>query len=68
MFVKSIDIKKKSMYNAGKHIFAKQTIAKMLLRRVFMITTLQIKNVGIIEDLCIDFQKGLNVLTGETGA
>ena len=68
MFAKSIDIKKKSMYNAGKHIFAKQTIAKMLLRRVFMITTLQIKNVGIIEDLCIDFQKGLNVLTGETGA
>ena len=33
-----------------------------------MITTLHIKNIGIIEDLSIDFRKGLNVLTGETGA
>ena len=33
-----------------------------------MIATLQIKNIGIIEDLSIDFRKGLNVLTGETGA
>ena len=33
-----------------------------------MITTLHIKNIGIIEDLNIDFNKGLNVLTGETGA
>ena len=33
-----------------------------------MITTLHIKNIGIIEDLSIDFQQGLNILTGETGA
>lgn len=33
-----------------------------------MITTLHIKNVGIIDDLTIDLEKGLNVLTGETGA
>ena len=33
-----------------------------------MITNLHIKNIGIIEDLNIDFNKGLNVLTGETGA
>lgn len=33
-----------------------------------MITTLHIKNIGIIEDLSIDFNQGLNVLTGETGA
>ena len=33
-----------------------------------MITTLHIKNMGIIEDLTIDFQQGFNVLTGETGA
>lgn len=33
-----------------------------------MITTLNIKNVGIIEDLSIDFNEGLNILTGETGA
>ncbi len=33
-----------------------------------MISTLHIKNIGIIEDLNIDFNKGLNVLTGETGA
>lgn len=33
-----------------------------------MITTLHIKNIGIIDDLTIDLNKGLNVLTGETGA
>ena len=32
-----------------------------------MITTLHIKNIGIIEELTIDLNKGLNVLTGETG-
>ena len=33
-----------------------------------MIATLHIKNIGIIEDLSIDLNQGLNVLTGETGA
>ena len=33
-----------------------------------MITNLHIKNIGIIEDLEIDLNEGLNVLTGETGA
>lgn len=33
-----------------------------------MITTLHIQNVGIIDDLSIDFNEGFNVLTGETGA
>lgn len=33
-----------------------------------MIGTLHIKNIGIIEDLSIDLNQGLNVLTGETGA
>ena len=33
-----------------------------------MISTLHIKNIGIIDDLCIDLNNGLNVLTGETGA
>ena len=33
-----------------------------------MISTLHIKNIGIIDDLNIDLNKGLNVLTGETGA
>ena len=33
-----------------------------------MLSTLHIKNIGIIEDLSIDFNEGLNVLTGETGA
>ena len=33
-----------------------------------MITNLHIKNIGIIEDIEIDFYNGLNVLTGETGA
>ena len=33
-----------------------------------MITTIHIKNIGIIDDLSIDFNHGLNILTGETGA
>ena len=33
-----------------------------------MITNLHIKNIGIIDDIEIDFNNGLNVLTGETGA
>ena len=33
-----------------------------------MITNLHIKNIGIIDDIEIEFNKGLNVLTGETGA
>ena len=33
-----------------------------------MISTLHIRNIGIIEDLSIDLNRGLNVLTGETGA
>lgn len=33
-----------------------------------MITTLQIKNFGIIDNINIELNEGLNVLTGETGA
>ena len=33
-----------------------------------MIATLHIKNIGIIDDLSINFNEGFNVLTGETGA
>lgn len=33
-----------------------------------MITTLHIKNIGIIDDLNLEFNNGFNVLTGETGA
>ncbi|MCI8621150.1 MAG: AAA family ATPase [Clostridia bacterium] len=33
-----------------------------------MISTLHIKNVGIIDDVTIDLNEGLNILTGETGA
>ena len=33
-----------------------------------MVTKLHIRNIGIIEDVEIDFNAGLNVLTGETGA
>lgn len=33
-----------------------------------MITTLHIKNIGIIEEINLELNQGLNVLTGETGA
>lgn len=33
-----------------------------------MISTIQIKNIGIIEELSINLENGLNILTGETGA
>ncbi len=42
--------------------------ANIFLGGNYMITTLHIKNIGIIEDITIDFNQGLNVLTGETGA
>ena len=41
---------------------------KMKVEECVMISSLHIRNIGIIEDLSIDFNKGLNVLTGETGA
>lgn len=33
-----------------------------------MITSLHIRNIGIIDDLKVDFNYGLNILSGETGA
>ena len=33
-----------------------------------MITTLHIKNIGIIDEIDINLNEGFNVLTGETGA
>lgn len=33
-----------------------------------MLKSLQIENIAVIEKVSIDFEKGLNVLTGETGA
>ena len=41
---------------------------KNLYKEAAMILTLHIKNIGIIDDLVIDLNNGLNVLTGETGA
>ena len=48
------------MYNRNEQKFAR--------RGVNMITTLHIKNIGIISDITIEFNQGFNVLTGETGA
>ena len=33
-----------------------------------MLDSLNIKNLVVIEDLAIDFQSGMTVITGETGA
>ena len=33
-----------------------------------MLKTLYIENIAVIEKTSIDFESGLNVLTGETGA
>jgi len=33
-----------------------------------MLTQLTIRNFGLIDDICIEFTKGFNILTGETGA
>ena len=45
-----------------------KTYKQKFVRGENMITTLHIKNVGIIEDLTVDLSEGLNILTGETGA
>ena len=33
-----------------------------------MLGQLHIKNIGIIDEITINFEDGLNILTGETGA
>ncbi len=33
-----------------------------------MISHLTIKNIALIQDLSVEFKKGLNVISGETGA
>ncbi len=33
-----------------------------------MLQNLHVKNLALIDEVEIDFQKGLNILTGETGA
>ncbi len=33
-----------------------------------MLTTLRIKNLALVEDLTVEFERGYNVITGETGA
>ena len=41
---------------------------KLLIEDKKMLTSLYIKNLAVIKELQIDFEKGLTVLTGETGA
>ena len=60
MFVKTIDKNTQSQYNKSEHFF--------MFKEEIMITNLHIKNIGIIEDIDIDLNKGMNALTGETGA
>lgn len=38
------------------------------VQEVYMINYLNIQNIGIIEDITVEFFEGFNVLTGETGA
>ena len=59
MFVKKLDI------FWGKDIIKTN---KYLQEVKSMITTIHIKNIGIIEDVTLELNKGFHVLTGETGA
>ena len=67
MFAKTIDNKKIKMYNKTKQKIADNLFCE-ILGGLFMISTLHIKNIGIIDDLSINLNNGLNILTGETGA
>lgn len=59
-----------------KNILTKQKFVYIILlnkqyfvkKEIFMISTIQIKNIGIIDDLSINLENGFNALTGETGA
>ena len=33
-----------------------------------MLINLTVKNLALFKDITVDFQKGLNIMTGETGA
>ena len=59
MFAKKLDI------FGGKDIIKTN---KYLQEVKSMITTIHIKNIGIIEDVTLELNKGFHVLTGETGA
>jgi DNA repair protein RecN (Recombination protein N) len=37
-------------------------------QRIFMLKTLRIKNLAVVDDVTLSFEEGLNVLTGSTGA
>lgn len=43
-------------------------VYKMQERRVYMLERIHIQNIGIIEDVQLEFDNGINVLTGETGS
>ena len=43
-------------------------VTRSTFHEVRMLTTLRIKNFALLKDITIEFEKGLNVLTGETGA
>src|SRR5215468_8676730 len=43
-------------------------LARFACGAVSMLTLLNIQNVALIEDLQIEFDRGLNLLTGETGS
>lgn len=58
------------MQIAGKHRYYIETISRNALSRgeSHLLNELSIRNFAIIESLSISFEKGLTVLTGETGA
>lgn len=49
-------------------LFSKGGISKFLTRKYFMLEHLSIENFLVFPSLKIDFTKGLNIITGETGA
>jgi len=55
------------MYLSYKEI-QRGKMRPLTLGVIILINTLHIKNIGIIDEISIDLNKGFNVLTGETGA
>src|ERR1017187_8652972 len=56
--------------NAIPQIFVlrNRNITARFSERIFMLATVRIKNLALVDDLTLELQPGYNVITGETGA
>ena len=58
----------KSMWHGQPYAEKKFRVSGKVIRREDMLQSLHVKNLALIEETEVEFGRGLNILTGETGA